>query len=138
MTARAGRTTTGAAAAGPRPMGAQARGRAATAGPRPAGAQARGIAIRLAAPGDRDALARLAELDSAHAGAGETLVAEVDGRIRAALPLERGRVIADPFEPSAEVASLLELRARQLRHERPGHRPLRALAHALPVVGRLA
>ena len=104
--------------------------------------QGHGISIRLAAPGDGDALRRLAQLDSAHAhahaGAGETLVAEVDGQIRAALPLELGRVIADPFEPSAEVASLLELRARQLGHERPGHRPLRALAHGLPVVGRLA
>jgi hypothetical protein len=67
-------------------------------------------------------------------------VAIVDGQVRAALPLGRDSVIADPFEPSAELASLLRLRAAQLHvgAERPGRRPLRALAHAMPVVGRHA
>lgn len=101
-------------------------------------AHPQGISIRLAAPADGEDVRRLALLDSAEPGAGETLVAEVDGRIRAALPLDRGRVIADPFEPTAELASLLELRARQLRHEPAHERSLRALAHGLPVVGRLA
>jgi hypothetical protein len=73
------------------------------------------IAIRLAAPADADEVRRLALLDSSHAEDGEALVAEVDGRIQAALPLAGGHVIADPFEPTAELASLLHLRARQLR-----------------------
>ena len=77
-------------------------------------ADGHGISIRLAGQADGEAVHRLAELDSTHAADGETLVAEVDGRIAAALPLERGRVIADPFVPSAELASLLRLRARQL------------------------
>jgi hypothetical protein len=75
-----------------------------------------GISIRLAAPADADAVRDLALLDSAHPASGDALVAEVDGHIRAALPLTGDRVIADPFEPTAELASLLELRARQLRH----------------------
>ena len=74
------------------------------------------IAIRMAEPTDADAVRELALLDSAHPSGGDALVAEVDGRIRAALPLTGERLIADPFEPTAELASLLELRARQLRH----------------------
>jgi hypothetical protein len=73
------------------------------------------IAIRMAAPADADAVRELALLDSAHPAGGDALVAEVDGEIRAALPLAGERVIADPFEPTAELATLLELRARQLR-----------------------
>jgi hypothetical protein len=40
----------------------------------------------------------------------------------AALPLGSGRVIADPFEPTAEVVALLELRAAQLRDDEPESR----------------
>jgi len=36
-------------------------------------------------------------------------------RMLAALPLGSGRPIADPFEPTAEIVALLELRAEQLR-----------------------
>ena len=78
-------------------------------------AQSNQVAIRLAAPTDADEVRRLALLDSTGNPHGETLVAEVDGHIRAALPLTGDHVIADPFEPTAELASLLELRARQLR-----------------------
>jgi hypothetical protein len=73
------------------------------------------IAIRFAGSTDADEMRRLALLDSAAPADGETLVAEVDGHIQAALPLGSHHVIADPFEPTAELASLLELRARQLR-----------------------
>ena len=97
-----------------------------------------GISIRLARAADAEAVHRLAVLDSARWAGGDTLVAEVDGRIEAALPLTGGTLFADPFEPTAELVTLLELRARQLRHERLAERPLRALAHGLPVVGRLA
>ena len=37
--------------------------------------------------------------------------------LRAALPLDGGRALADPFRPSAHIVELLELRARQLRAE---------------------
>lgn len=81
-------------------------------------AQTAEISIRLAGPEDADAVRRLALLDSTRAHGGGALVAEVDGRIQAALPLDGGRPVADPFRPSAELVTLLRLRARQLG-ERP-------------------
>ena len=82
------------------------------------------LTIRRAGAADMGALALLASLDSASAPSGPALVAERDGRMVAALPFEGGRAIADPFEPTAEIISLLELRARQLR-EAEESRPAR-------------
>ena len=70
--------------------------------------------IRRAARGDTRRLRMLAELDSGPAPSGPALVAEVDGRLVAALPLDGGRPVADPFVPSAPLVKLLELRAAQL------------------------
>ncbi|HEX8649060.1 MAG TPA: hypothetical protein VF715_19365 [Thermoleophilaceae bacterium] len=96
-----------------------------------------GISIRFAGPADQEDVRRLAQLDSAHPRGGDALVAEVDGRIEAVLPLDGGRAIADPFVPSAELVTLLELRARQLDGAGAGHHGVRDLLHAMPVVGRL-
>jgi hypothetical protein len=104
-------------------------------------AEPRDIQIRLAAPADRGAVERLALLDSAGRVEGESLVAVVEGRVRAALPLERMRVISDPFEPSGDLGTLLLLRARQLDGDDARRSPrnrIRALAHAMPIVGRHA
>jgi len=73
------------------------------------------VTIRVALPADDRALARLAELDSRPAPAGYVLVAEVNGELRAALPVTGGEPVADPFRPTAALTSLLALRARQLR-----------------------
>ena len=73
------------------------------------------VTIRVAGPADAGALARLAELDSRPAPAGYVLVAEVDGVLRAAVPVGGGEPVADPFHPTAALTSLLALRARQLR-----------------------
>jgi hypothetical protein len=73
------------------------------------------LTIRRAGAADRHSLTVLAALDSAPVPGGDALVAERDGRLVAALPVAGGRALADPFEPTAEVLSLLELRARQLR-----------------------
>jgi hypothetical protein len=73
------------------------------------------VTVRHATATDEPELARLAALDSARPITGAALVAESDARIIAALPLGSGRPIADPFEPSAELVALLELRAAQLR-----------------------
>lgn len=82
------------------------------------------VVIRLSTACDRAALAALATLDETVFPAGRTLVAEVDGTLRAALPLDGGRPFADPFSATAELVDLLELRARQLvgtrRHRRFG------------------
>jgi hypothetical protein len=72
------------------------------------------LTVRSAVASDLGELARLAALDSARPPRGPALVAEADSRMLAALPLGSGRPIADPFEPTAEIVALLELRARQL------------------------
>ena len=70
--------------------------------------------VRRSTPGDEAALARLAGLDSASPPRGPALIAEADSRVLAALPLGSGRPIADPFEPTAELVALLELRRTQI------------------------
>jgi hypothetical protein len=74
----------------------------------------RSVTIRLAVPGDRAALERLAALDSARLPGGELLVGVVDDEPWAALALDGGAVVADPFRRSAEVLALLHERARLL------------------------
>jgi hypothetical protein len=60
------------------------------------------------------AIERLAQLDSARRPSGPVLVAAVRGEPVAALPLDGGPAIADPFQPTAALVSLLELRVAQL------------------------
>lgn len=69
------------------------------------------VALRRATFGDSAALARLAQLDETAAPAGDVLLAELDGRLVAALPLAGGEAIADPFVPTQEIVALLRLRA---------------------------
>jgi hypothetical protein len=72
------------------------------------------VTLRYAAAADGAELRRLADLDSAPAPEGPALVAEVDGRLRAALPLRGGDPIADPFHRGVELIELLRVRAAQL------------------------
>lgn len=72
------------------------------------------LAIRPAAAGDRRDLARLAELDECVLPEGELLVAEVDERLVAAVPVAGGDAIVDPFVDTTGVVVLLRLRAAQL------------------------
>ena len=78
------------------------------------------VIVRPGNAADADGLRRLALLDSRRPIAGDTLVAEADGRLLAAVPLEGGPAIADPFRLTADLVGLLELRASQLRLERGG------------------
>jgi hypothetical protein len=75
------------------------------------------VTLRYGARGDAERLRALAELDSRSAPAGPVLVAEVDGRLRAALPLDGSGPIADPFHRGAELLELLALRAAQLARD---------------------
>lgn len=59
---------------------------------------------------------RLAMLDSARAPQGPTLVAAIDGIPCAAVPVDGGRAVADPFQRTAEIVALLELRSAQMRN----------------------
>jgi len=72
------------------------------------------VTLRWAADADRDGLRRLAELGSGVPPVGAALVAEVDGRLRAALPLDGSGPIADPFHRGNDLVELLRVRAAQL------------------------
>jgi hypothetical protein len=89
------------------------------------------VVVRHSQPTDSHELAKLAALDSARVPEGPALVAESDARILAALPIGCGRAIADPFEPTAELVALLELRREQLRREKAQRRPRRSRLRAL-------
>jgi hypothetical protein len=75
----------------------------------------RRLIVRLAEPEDEAALRRLAALDSSRFPAGTLLVGEMGGGIQAAVPIAGGRAIANPFVRTAELVTMLELRAQQLR-----------------------
>lgn len=101
------------------------RGRHLLAVPAPAAADAVGdlqpearwapLVIRLAVAADDAKLRRLAHLDSARPLSGQALLAEQSGSLVAALSLDDGAAIADPFVPSADAVTLLCVRAAQLR-----------------------
>src|SRR3954471_7706353 len=65
------------------------------------------ITIRHAWADDAPALERLATLDSRKVPAAPVLVAELDGRLCAALSLTDGQSVADPFMATAAVLQLL-------------------------------
>ena len=85
------------------------------------------VALRLCRSDDDPALAVLAQLSERAVPAGRLVLALVDDRIVAALPLAGGEALRDPFVRTCELINLLELRAAQLRTElRPGRRRSRA------------
>ena len=88
------------------------------------------LTIRRAAVEDTFAVKRLAAIDSAAPPTGDVLLAEMGNELWAAISLDTGAVIADPFRPSADLVELLRFRAGPLhgddRDERHG------LARLLP------
>jgi hypothetical protein len=79
----------------------------------PSGASS--LTLRLAVPADAEALDRLAQLDSRRAPRGAVIVAEVGGEPWAAISIDDGHAVADPFRPTGELVALLVERSRQLR-----------------------
>jgi hypothetical protein len=79
------------------------------------------VVIRLARPQDSLAVEALAVLDEADSPIGRVLVAEVDGQILAALPLDTKEAFGDPFRRTADLVALLEARAQQIESERNGN-----------------
>ena len=73
------------------------------------------FAIRFAGQDDREAVNRLAQLDSRRAPTGEVLIGTFAGTPVAALSVSNGDVVADPFRPTADAVALLRARARQLQ-----------------------
>ena len=85
-----------------------------------------GVSVRIARAGDLD-VRRLAALDESAVPAGHALVAMRDGRALAAVPVDGGEAVADPFERTAAIIEVLLENARQLRASRA---PVRRLAVA--------
>ena len=73
------------------------------------------IVVRDAHPDDELTLWRLAALDDRPVPRGHVLIAEVDGELAAATSVSTGRTIADPWRYTADLVTLLELRAGQGR-----------------------
>jgi hypothetical protein len=71
------------------------------------------ITIRHSTHADQSAILRLAALDDRVAPHGEALLAYVDGELRAALPLDGGQLVSDPFHLTQEIVDLLLFRAEQ-------------------------
>lgn len=72
------------------------------------------ITIRQATSDDAFALRRLALLDDRAALHGDVLLAEQAGEVRAAVSLESGRAIANPFAPTAALVEMLRAHSRQV------------------------
>ncbi len=88
----------------------------------------RALTIRRADVADFDALARLAALDSSSPpGGGDHLIAEVGDELWAAVDVDTGSAIADPFRPSADLVELLRFRVERMRAESRGRRRLASL-----------
>ena len=81
------------------------------------------LTLRHAIAADEAALTRLAALDSSRLPSGELLVAELDGTLVAALSIDTGAVIADPFEHTAAIVASLLAHARKSRAPRPAILP---------------
>jgi hypothetical protein len=77
------------------------------------------ITLRLATADDADTLRRLAQLESRRLTDGPHLVAARDGVVEAALCLQTGELIADPFRRTAELGSLLRCHAGSASLLRP-------------------
>ena len=87
------------------------------------------LALRVARGDDAPAVRRLAALDDAPPLHEPVLLALVDDVAIAAASLSDGRVVANPFLPTADTVSLLSMRASQLS-EHPARRRLPRLRAA--------
>lgn len=75
------------------------------------------VVIRPAQAKDESALVRLAALDSKRVPADRLIVAEVAGQPQAAMAVDSGAVIADPFRATADLVAMLEVHAESLREQ---------------------
>jgi len=91
------------------------------------------ITLRYAREDDAAALERLAKLDSRRAPRGVVLLAEVEGTPWAAVSLDDGQAVADPFRPTSEMLLLLHARVRQLRDRAGDRRELPRVWPAAPL-----
>jgi hypothetical protein len=71
-------------------------------------------AIELRLSACREELERLARLSDRPLPEGDWIVADVDGVPVAAVSVEDGATVYDPFKPTSQVVSLLKLRRKQV------------------------
>lgn len=90
------------------------------------------LLIRVAGPDDRPALDDLAARDSRPRLRGDTLIAELDGVVVAALSLRDGRLVADPWKPTATIGDQLRLRASSTTATTLRTGPLKRLLRIAP------
>jgi hypothetical protein len=95
--------------------------------PEPERVESPDIELRMCKPADDPAIDRLAALSEVPVPYGRLVVALVDGKLLAALPLNGDPAIRDPFVKTGHLVHLLEVRAEQLR----GHVPRQALVPRL-------
>jgi hypothetical protein len=96
------------------------------------------ITIRHSTEQDLVAIRELAELDGGRAPAGPALLGLVDGRLVAAVGIEDGRAVADPFRYTANLVSMLSLRAARQRPQKGGLLRWFLLGHRLGREGMAA
>ena len=84
------------------------------------------LVLRPATSADNRELERLAALDSARPLDGEVLLAYAGGELRAALSVDSGRSVADPFWPTADLVELLEAASGDRPRQRLGRLRRRA------------
>jgi len=81
----------------------------------PARVESPDIELRMCKPADDPEIDRLAALSEVPVPYGRLVVALLDGKLVAALPLNGDPAIRDPFVKTAQLVHLLEVRAEQLR-----------------------
>ncbi len=87
------------------------------------------LTLKLSTDADHQRIERLAQLDSRRAPHGDVLLAEVNGRLVAAVGMD-GSVIADPFERTAAVVELVRGQLDGKPGRRAGGRLFGRLARA--------
>ena len=90
------------------------------------------LTIRRATAADAFSLRRLAAIDSASPPTGDVLLAEMGDELWAAVSVDTGAAVADPFRPSGDLVDLLRFRASRIKGEEHPQRgpPARLLPHA--------
>src|SRR4051812_9102051 len=85
------------------------------------------VLVRPARPVDAADLRRLAALDSARPLTGDVLIAVSGGEVAAAMSLDTGAVIANPFQPTAHLVAPPRPAGRPAPRKRPRAARLAAL-----------
>ena len=97
------------------------------------------ITIRQSTTEDLRAIRELAELDGGRAPQGPALLGLVDGRLVAAVGIEDGRAVSDPFSYTQNLVKMLSVRAAKQRPQKgTGFLRWLALGHRLGREGMAA